>query len=337
MNNSPNQSPSGQAQNLLTIAARRHHDTAVILMVGNSGHGKSKTINRLVGRNLLDIGRSTLGSTTKAIQRVTIPIDDKDTGFTAIAIDDTPGLDDTTYSHRHHNGNLMRQYKKIYFPDPISRSQTSSAITPTFPHVILLVAAWDSITPDAHNDPAHFTSAVGKSIASLTNCGLVDLEYSNIIVVVTKSMSYWYQLDDYESEKEKNDQWSVEAGRRKAIILDLQRRAFPKSTPWPVVFIENGGGSKMDAPHPFLPDGQLSHQNLFDAISNIIHDLVGVQALRLLTGADFLDSAGKPETLLSPGMTEDTFFLRFLPLPTETASLLKSIWESYTIQSRKVF
>ncbi|KAF8816001.1 hypothetical protein BYT27DRAFT_7185726 [Phlegmacium glaucopus] len=309
MNNSPNHLLSGQVPNLLldgTIAARRHPDTAVILMVGNSGHGKSKTINRLVGRNLLDIGRSTLGSTTKTIQRVTIPLHNKEAGVAAIAIDDTPGLDDTTYSHRYNNDNLMRQYKKVYFPDPISHSQTSPVINPTFPHVILLVATWDSITPDAHNDPAHFTSAVGKSISNLTNSGLVDLEYPNIIIVVTKSMSYWYQLDDYESEKEKSDQWSIEAGTRKTIILDLQRRAFPKSTPWPVVFIENGGGSKMDAPHPILPDGQLSHQNLVDAISNVIHDLVGAQALRLLTGADFLDSAGKPETLLSPGMTEDT-------------------------------
>jgi hypothetical protein len=47
------------------IAARRHHDMVVVLIVGNSGHGKSKMINRLVGRNLLDVGRSTLGSTTK--------------------------------------------------------------------------------------------------------------------------------------------------------------------------------------------------------------------------------------------------------------------------------
>jgi hypothetical protein len=44
---------------------RRHDQHAVILLVGQSGHGKSKTINRLLGHNLLHVGKSTLGSTTK--------------------------------------------------------------------------------------------------------------------------------------------------------------------------------------------------------------------------------------------------------------------------------
>ena len=49
----------------VAIAAQRHPNKAFILLVGNTGHGKSKTINRLVGRNLLAVGRSNLGSTTK--------------------------------------------------------------------------------------------------------------------------------------------------------------------------------------------------------------------------------------------------------------------------------
>ena len=47
------------------LSARRHSNQAVVLAVGQSGHGKSTTINRLVGRNLLETGRSTSGSTTK--------------------------------------------------------------------------------------------------------------------------------------------------------------------------------------------------------------------------------------------------------------------------------
>lgn len=200
----------------------------------------------------------------------------------------------------------MSQYKAKYFPDSYSCPQSSPPINPTFPHVILLVATWDSITPDAHNEPPNFTSTIGKSISNLKNSRLVDLEHSNIIVVVTKSMSYWYQLDDYESEDEKNNQWRIEADVRRAIILDLQRRAFPKSTPWPVVFVENGGGSKMNRGYPILPNGEQSHQNLFDAIYNVMHDLAGLQALQVLTGASFLDSVGKAETLLSPEMIHDT-------------------------------
>jgi hypothetical protein len=43
---------------------RRNGQQVVILLAGNSGHGKSKTINRLVGQELLSVGRG-LASTTK--------------------------------------------------------------------------------------------------------------------------------------------------------------------------------------------------------------------------------------------------------------------------------
>lgn len=43
----------------------RHPSQAVVLLLGRSGHGKSKTINRLIGQNLLKFGQSASGSTTK--------------------------------------------------------------------------------------------------------------------------------------------------------------------------------------------------------------------------------------------------------------------------------
>jgi ribosome biogenesis GTPase A len=43
----------------------RHPDQVVVLLVGHSGHGKSKTINRLIGQNLLEVGRVNSGSMTK--------------------------------------------------------------------------------------------------------------------------------------------------------------------------------------------------------------------------------------------------------------------------------
>ena len=155
---------------------------------------------------------------------------------------------------------------------------------------------------------------------NLSISGLVDYERSNIIVVVTKSMSSWYQFDDYESEEEKNTQWNIGANKRIDIILDLQHKVFPKSTTWPVVFIENGGGNKMDAPYSKLPNGQQTHQNLFEAIRDVIappgqdttHDLAGLQVLRLLTGFEPLDLAwqAKTETLLS--MPHDTVSIDML-------------------------
>ncbi|KAF7366108.1 Protein kinase domain-containing protein [Mycena venus] len=55
-------------------AAERVHRSdqpAVILLTDHSEHGKSKTINRLIGKELLNVGRGTLGSTTKVNYTVT--------------------------------------------------------------------------------------------------------------------------------------------------------------------------------------------------------------------------------------------------------------------------
>ncbi|KAJ7115296.1 hypothetical protein C8R44DRAFT_794396 [Mycena epipterygia] len=265
----------------------RHAEQAVVLLVGHSGHGKSKTINRLLGHELMYVGKSTLGSTTKVIQRVKLPVHNIDTGVTVtIAFDDTPGLEDTTYVDREANASLMRRYKQQYFPGGGRQ---------TYPNVILLIASWPSITPDAHNEPHHFTSAVGKSMYNLYLSGLVDPDRTNVVLVVTKSMSSWDQFDDFKTTAEKNTQWNIEAARRIGIITDLQRKVFPKMGPWPTVFVENGGGSDMGADFPVLPNGELSHDNLFKAIQKVIQipgehaDLAGMHALDVLSGARFWD------------------------------------------------
>ncbi|KAJ7040039.1 hypothetical protein C8F04DRAFT_1254495 [Mycena alexandri] len=274
-------------------AIKRDPRQAVILLVGQSGHGKSKTINRLIGQDLLRIGQSTLGSTTKAIQRVKVVSTSKTTSTTVtVAFDDTPGLEDTTYLDRKTNAALMHRYKEKYFRN-------------IFPNVVLLIASWDSIMPDAHNKVSHFTSAIGRSMYNLFLSGLVDADRTNVLVAITKSLSSWDQFDDFETQKEKDAQWRLEAGRRKGIITDLQRKIFPKVSPWGIVFIENGGGRDMGAKYPTLPDGKLSHQNLFEAISVIMQhngpgwdgcrDLVGIHALEVLTGAEPLGPSSKAE------------------------------------------
>jgi hypothetical protein len=178
------------------------------------------------------------------------------------------------------NASLLRAYKLKHFPG-------------IYPNVILLVVAWDSITPERHHKPSHFTSALGRTIYALYCSDLMDGQRPNTVVVVTKSMSSFHQFDDYKTKKEKYAQWRIEAGRRRGIITNLQRKLFPGSPPWKVVFIENGGGTEMRAKYPFLPDGLLSHQNLYDAMYDIIlrpssdgsQDLVGIQSLQVLTGA----------------------------------------------------
>jgi hypothetical protein len=140
----------------------------------------------------------------------------------------------------------------------------------------------------------------------------VDDQRSNVVVVVTKSLSSLHEFDDYETTNEKYAQWRIEEGRRRGIITDLQRKMFARSSPWEIVFIENDGGSNMNEKLRVLPDGLLSHQNLYDAICNIIKrpssdgslDLVGIQALQVLTGAGPLSSFAEARTEVLVGASQ---------------------------------
>ncbi|KAJ6470879.1 hypothetical protein C8R45DRAFT_1078353 [Mycena sanguinolenta] len=265
----------------------RHYDQAVVLLVGHSGHGKSKTINRLIGHSLLEVGR-----------RVKMPVPAAKGQLPVIlALDDTPGYADNTYDDRGANLALTKIYQERYF------SENAQLPWRKYPNIILLVTSWNTITSDAHNMPECFTSPIGRTMFKLSHAGLVDLRRTNVIVVVTKCLSFMSELDDYKTQAEKDQQWNIEAARRKGIIMDLQRKVFPKSIPWPTVFIENGGGQHVHQRYPTLPNGELSHQNLFDTIRSVIEtqgpegasDLAGIQALQLITGAEPLGTSCQPQ------------------------------------------
>ncbi|KAJ7040040.1 hypothetical protein C8F04DRAFT_1178394 [Mycena alexandri] len=269
-------------------ATGRHYDQAVILLVGYSGHGKSKTINRLIGHDLLEV-----------VQRVKMPVPASNTEpAVTLAFDDTPGYADNTYHDRGPNLALTKIYQERYF------SENATIPWRRYPNVVLLVTSWNTITVDAHNSPENFTSPIGQTMFKLSHAGLVDLYRTNIIVVVTKCLSFMSEFGDYKTEPEKHQQWNIEAGRRTGIVTDLQRKVFPKSISWPIVFIENGGGQQVHQPYPRLPNGELSHQNLFDAIRTVIEapgpegasDLAGIQALQLVTGAKPFGSSCQPQS-----------------------------------------
>jgi hypothetical protein len=136
----------------------------------------------------------------------------------------------------------------------------------------------------------------------LKDTDLVDHVRQNVIVVVTKSLTFWTDYEDFSSDAEKNAQWQLDAEEKKKIIDGLRIKVFPSSPPgsdvspssisWPVIFVENGGA--VSAMPKRLPNNELSHQNLFEAILNLVaaenrsgeQDLVGLQALRFVTGVD---------------------------------------------------
>jgi hypothetical protein len=245
----------------------------------------------------------------QVIRRVKIPVHSTHLKVPVmLAFDDTPGDADTIHTDRAANSSLIRTYKERYFPDQANGVVSGEVRPRTFPNVILLVASWDSITPDAHNEPHHFTSALGISMYKLASSGLVDHLRTNVVVVVTKSMSFWSEFDDFDDITEKNTHWNIEAGRRKGIITDIQRKVFPKMAPWRTVFVENGSSRDLHSKYPILPNGELSHQNLFEAIRSVIEtpgphgtlNLAELHALHKLTGAGLLDRTyhAEPEILV---------------------------------------
>ncbi|KAJ6561737.1 hypothetical protein B0H19DRAFT_1259386 [Mycena capillaripes] len=295
----------GQIDEIYRRAAvqnRRNEGQAVILLVGETLHGKSKTINRLIGQELLPVSTTAHGSTTKIIERVKVHNTSTETATTvAVAFDDTPGFQSTTEEDRELNKTLMTTYKQEYFEG-------------TYPNVILLVATWDLIIPNAEHQFPHITSAVGRSMQSLRDSGLVDNKRANVVVVVTKSLSS-HLFTDLKSRKDKtkNNAWLTEAEKCRTLIAKLQRKILPKSPEWETVFIENGGGKDMKAKYPKLPDRNLSHDNLYRAICKIVEspepygigDLAGIQALQVLSGAEPLGPNFRADRqfLLAPSHT----------------------------------
>ncbi|KAK7040486.1 hypothetical protein R3P38DRAFT_2768798 [Favolaschia claudopus] len=260
---------------------RRNAGQVVILLVEETLHGKSKTINRLVGRDLLAVSTTAHGSITKVIERVTVcnPGCESAASIT-VAFDDTPRFRSTTQGDRGVNDELMRRYKRRYFDH-------------TYPNVILLVASWDSIIPYAEHPTPQETNVVGRSMQSLRNSGLVDEDRVNVVVVVTKSLSCMAEFSDHPRSKDKEHAWMARAKLCSDMISKLQAQIIPGSPSWETVFIENGGGKDMTAEFLQLPDGRLSHQNLYNAIQTLvqapgahgIRDLAGIQALQILAGA----------------------------------------------------
>ena len=61
---------SNYVHSSLTIG--RHLNRAVVLTLGVSGHGKSKTINTLVGREILLVAKRSSGSTTEVYNPISM-------------------------------------------------------------------------------------------------------------------------------------------------------------------------------------------------------------------------------------------------------------------------
>jgi len=245
-----------------------------------------------------------------------------------VSFDDTPGFGDTISDDRERNDALLDTYARNHFPKVESQ--------PTYPNVILIVASWESVKED-DNELGNFTSSIGKTIQRLSRTKLVDNNRGNVIVVVTKSLSFFNDYEDASSQKKKEMYWREDAEKKKSIINGLRFKAFAgNGSEWPVVFVENGGGTSAKSRR--LPNEESYPKNLFKAIKTLVclagpdqpHDLVGAAATQYLTGE--LPPSGNPsrQTLVGDGP-------EYAPNPAKSSDVVRTIFNSITCRLLIVF
>lgn len=228
---------------------------AVILLLGLTGHGKSCTINKLVGSKLLGIGRHQ--STTKVVQRVYVPAMYDDIQM-ELAFDDTPGLEDTTVADRVPNAVLFHRYCQLFSPslraneiremslflsshDAPKTVSSPSFRSQAYPNAILVTVALDTIKHDAQNDIKDFHSPLGKTIRALNSSGLYDRHRPNVVILVTKALGAWNEdTRDATTTKDADERWKADVVEKERIIYAICEKVFGPHPHFPIVFVENG-------------------------------------------------------------------------------------------------
>jgi len=242
-----------------------------------------------------------------------------------VSFDDTPGFGDTISDDRERNQALLARYVENHFPN-FDESQ------PAHPNVILIVTSWDTVKEDDNHPPS-----IDKTIQYLRRSRLVDNKRGNVIVVVTKSLSFWNDYEDASSQRERELYWREDAEKKKWIINGLRSKAFAGSdSEWPVVFVENGGGTSANPRR--LPNEESYPENLFEAIKTLVclagpdqpHDLVGAAALLYLTGGLQPSGHSSRQILVGDG-PEDA------PNPAKSSDVVRTIFNSIACRLLIVF
>ena len=234
--------------------------TTNIVLMGHTGAGKSRTVNKFIGRNILATSKQNTLSTTKVIQRVTVPAIENGISLD-LTFDDTPGTEDTTFADRETNSRLFRKYCQTYFSAALrcreawlfaelareyGQEISSSAFrSRVYPNAILVFTSWGTVKCDAHNDVANFTSPLGRSLRILASSGLYDAERQNVIVVVTHALVQYEAdiadcLGSPQDKAEAEESWKEAAMTKEAIIQDIAIKLFGPGKSLPIAFVENG-------------------------------------------------------------------------------------------------
>ena len=314
---------------LNSLKIGRPLNTVMIFMAGQSGSGKSTTINKLFEDDLCKTSSSTSG--THEVTEYRKLLDVKNEQFPLqgyLSFVDAPGTHDVYAVKDTENIKTIKRFRKEnYALKKIPRAKSNDLFKSmalnirkhVYPNLILLTF---NATDNRIEGP---DSKFAQTLKVIKETGLFDKKRNNLIVVVTHSMSLGIMTEEYIAETTKLKKLL------KRIVCNLLNLTDVR-----IVFIENKPEkykSKKEAGNDFhrLPDGDLSHWNLFQAITDQFQgscDSFGLLLTGYYFGCDVPEKNQKAEVCSTYSFNADEYLESDddpPPVPDSGDALIESI------------
>ena len=237
---------------LSSVKINRPFQSAMILLVGGSGVGKSSTINHLLdtGEGLPVAKTSATESETKSTSEYVLTVDEPsyEVCDLKMSVIDTPGFNDTGGINQ--DACNFLSIKRFFETHPSLSKQW------TYPNLIfLVVSAMDQRIkgPDSN---------LSKNLRSIKLLQVVDKNCPNLVIIVTFCCSVAYK---------DVDKWKRKMRDKKNVISTVVFEVLGVQAP--VVFLENGAYDhdlEKKGDFTILPDGERQPKNLYNACQKLL-------------------------------------------------------------------
>lgn len=233
---------------------KRPLQTAMILLVGDTGSGKSSTVNHFLDMKEGDPVARTNDeqSETRATSEYVIGVDEPDSDVCdlTMSIVDTPGLNDTEGENQDACNVLSIQ--SFFKTHPSLRDKQ------IYPNLVFLVAKATDVRMKGRN------SNLTKCLRGIKLLNVVDKNHPNLVVVVTACCSSPYG---------NLDMWKEEMRKKKERILSVVFKVLGVLGVAPVVLLENqyeAYGLQRDGDFTLLPNNEKQPKNLYEACLKLL-------------------------------------------------------------------
>ncbi len=240
-------------------------------MIGDSGVGKSSTVNHLFGQKVASINR--IQSETKATTEYCLTINDDELAVQdlSLGIIDTPGFGDTEGLSQD-ACNLATIYGMMKDYPPLQHLESRDM--PVFPNVVLLLVNATDNRIEGDN------SKLAVSLKYIKAMKLVDTVKNNVLLVLTNVMSF--------SNSRKPQRWKEQLEEKSRKIQTIVENALDV---WPeVIWVENhfydedapdflksssdaeeaGFDLEVEGDWTILPNGTKQILNLYEGMRNLL-------------------------------------------------------------------